>query len=495
MLTELRRIFRLASVYAVGDLFIRGATILLLPLYAAYLTPHEYGILAVATSMAGLASVVFAMGLNGAVVRFYYELSEHERPNFYGTLWLALLVGPALLLIGLELLGGRLLTGLLNQVPYEPYLRLAFLIAWTSVALLTIPLEVFRASERPAAYITLSLGQFAFGAILTVVLVVVLGRGAAGALLARLIAALATGIIGLVILRGYLQSRIYWPNLQRAVAYGLPLLPHFLSHWILTASDRIILERYVPLSEVGVYSIGYQIGSVMILFIAACNNGVFPLFGRLNPRNPPEVAALVRIVTYYVAALAVIGVGIALFAKEIVLVLASRYASSAAIVPWVVLGYMFYALYFPAMNTIMLVEKRTKWVPVFTGTAAAANVVLNLLFIPRFGIVAAAITTAVSYALLFALVFLSAQRMRPLPYEYRRVALILAAGVGVYSLSLLGRAMLPSVSLLVKAGALVAFPVLLWILGFPNEVERHAAALLPVIVYRHVRSLGGHRAV
>lgn len=494
MIMQLGRILRLASIYAMGDLFIRGAAFLLLPLYAAYLTPREYGIFAVATSMAGLAGVIFALGLNGAVLRFQYKLDEEERPRFYGTVWLALLLGPALLLAGVELLGGSPFGGLLGQVPYEPYLRLALWIAMATVALLTLPLEVFRATERPVAFVGFSLAQFAFGVVLTVVFVVLLGRGVAGALWARLIAALATGVVGVAVVRGQLQPRFHWPYLQQAVLYGMPLLPHFLSHWVLTASDRFILERYVPLSEVGLYSLGYQIGSVMMLFVAAGNNGIFPLFGRLDTRKPLDVAALMRIVTYYITALTAIGVGVALFAQEIVLLLASQYGPAAGVIPWVVLGHLFVALYFPPMNTITLVVGRTKWVPALTGTAAATNVVLNLILIPRFGILAAAATTAVSYALLFVLVFGYAQRLRHLPYEYRRIAIVLTAGAGAYALGVLGRDISTNLAPLIKVGALAFFPVLLWLLGFPNDAEWRAAAHFPLAVSRHVRSFGSHRA-
>lgn len=490
---QFRRTLRAVSVYVAGDILVRSGAFLLLPLYAAYFTPHEYGIFAVATSIAGLAGVVFAFGLNGAVLRFHYKLDQEERPRFHGTVWLALLMGPTLLVAGVELLRGWPLVRFLGQVPYEPYLRPALWTALASAALLSLPLEVFRATERPLVYVGFGSAQFVFGAVLTVVFVVFLGWGAVGALWARLIATLSIGVVGIAVVRGYLRPQFHWSYLKQALLYGLPFLPHFLSHWILTASDRLILERYLALSEVGLYSLGYQMGSVMMLFAAAGNNGIFPFFGRLDIKDPRDVATLMRVVTYYVAALAAVGVGIALFADEVVLVFAPQYMAAARVIPWVVLGYLFVALYFPPMNTITLVVGQTKWIPVFTVTAAATNIALNFILIPQFGILAAAITTAVSYAFLFVLVFGYAQRLCPLPYEFRRLAMVFTAGAGVYTLGILGREVFPSIAPLTKATAIVAFPFFLWLLGFPDDVERRAVARLPIGISRLMRSYGGHR--
>jgi O-antigen/teichoic acid export membrane protein len=492
MLAELRRILRSAGVYAVGDLGIRAVGILLLPLYAAYLTPREYGILSVATAVAGLASVVFLLGLNGAVVRFYYELGEPERREFYGTLWATLLIVPAILLTALEVLRGWPLSRLLDQVPYEPYLRLAIWGAFAGAALLTLPLEVFRASDRPGAYVALHASQAVLGVVLAVVFVAVLRGGAVGALWARVIASVAVGLVGAWVLRKHIRARWHWPDLARALVYALPLLPHFLSHWALTASDRIVLERYVSLADVGMYSIGYQIGSIMMLFVIAGNNAMFPLFGRLDPNDGGQVKTLVRIVTYFIAVMAVLSLAVSLFAGEIIAVLAPAYSAAALVVPWVVLGHLFIALYMGPINTISLIVGRTTWVPLFTGAAALTNIALNLLLVPRYGFLAAAMTTAVSYGVMFALVFRHAQGLRPLPYEYRRVALILAAAGAAYALGVAGRLGFPAGRFAVEIAALALFPILLWVSGFPSSAERLAVSRAQLGLFRRMRPFG-HR--
>lgn len=492
MLADVRRIVRLAGVYTFGDLFVRAAGVLLLPLYAAYLTPREYGIVSVATSVAGLATIVFAMGLNGAVLRFYFELDEAERRGFFGTLWTAMVIVPALLTVVLDLAHGWPISEITGEVALDPYLRLAFWIAFTGAAFLTFPPEVFRASERPGAYVAFSLGQFLLVGILTVVFVVVLGRGAAGALWARLLGGLAIGSIGAWSLRPYLRPRLSWPDLRRAAAYGLPLMPHFLSHWVLTASDRLILGRYVSLADVGMYTVGYQVGAILMLFVLAGNNAILPLFGRLDPRNREQVTTLTRIVTYYVAAMVVLGLAIALFAREIIGILAGRYGPAAPVVPWVVLAYVFFALYIPPLNAVSLIAGRTTRIPLITGAAAGMNILLNILLIPRFSIMGAAFATTVSYAALFILSFLYAHGTHPLPYEYRRIGLVLGAAGTAYGLGIAGSLALPAGALAARAAALALFPALLWLIGFPSRAERRALEHLQLGLSRRVRLLIRH---
>jgi len=104
-------------------------------------------------------------------------------------------------------------------------------------------------------------------------------------------------------------------------------------------------------------------------------------------------------------------------------------------VPWVVLGCFFMGLYFTPMSILQFISGNTKPIPFCTGIAAGTNIALNLWLIPRYGMIVAAITTAFSYFVMFLGLFVSANYNTPLPYEYRRISLIMGIGVLTFFLA------------------------------------------------------------
>jgi len=475
MLSELKGIFVRSGLYAAGDILTKGLGLLLLPLYTAYLMPADYGILAVANVVSAVAGIVLTLGLSGSALKFYYELKGDERKCFYGSLWLFLILVPGVILILIEFSANSLFNAFFTKVPYSPYMRLALWTAYFTVAFTILPKELFRAAGRAIGFTMLNVGQFTLASGLTIWLVVGLRQGAAGALWASLISVVGIGIVSTILLWNSVHFNFDLRLLKRAFLYSFPLLPHFLSHWVLSGSDRVILERYVPLSDVGVYTVGYQIGSAMMLFAIAGNNSLIPLFGALNVSNYRDVEKLMQIVTYYILGLTIIALGLSLFSGEIIYTLTpTDYHHAVVVVPWVVLGYLFMALYFPAVNVLTLVVGDTRRVAICTVGAALVNVGLNLWLIPKYGAIAAAVTTAIAYMLLGTGIFAFAHKVLPVPYEYKRIGIILGGGFVTF---LVG-SNLPSVSfvssILLKALSIVLFIALLWRNRFFNQQELRA---------------------
>ena len=415
------------------------------------------------------------LGLNGAALRFYYDLEGDERRRFYGTLWCFFALFPALTLVFVELLGRKLFNQLFVQVSYSPYLRLALWTSYLTVVFMTLPREFFKASERAVIYAGLNIGQFLLVTGMTIWLVVGLKKGAEGALWARLAGVAGIGLVSMLVLRKHVCFSFNSRLLKQALIYGLPLLPHFLAHWGLSASDRVILQKYVSLTDVGVYSVGYTIGSAMLLFVVAGNNAMIPLFGKLKSESSVEVAKLMKVVTYYVLAITFIGLCISLFSKEIIYLLTPPFYHRAVfVIPWVVLGYFFMGLYVLPMNTFILIIADTKKVGIYTTGAAVTNIGLNLWLIPKYGMVAAAVTTAIAYFVLFLTISFFAHKRRSLPYEYYRISKILIVAFMTFVVGWYFAPNSIGAGIAVKTALLASFPFELWLVGFLIKGEHLA---------------------
>jgi O-antigen/teichoic acid export membrane protein len=241
---------------------------------------------------------------------------------------------------------------------------------------------------------------------------------------------------------------------------------------VLGSADRFILERLVSLEEVGIYNVGYQLGLGMSVMAGAANNTLIPLYGRMLDSEKARRDVVVA-TTYYAAAVVCVALGLSLFGEDLVtLFTPPSYHAAGSLIPWVVLGYVFFALYFPPTNLLALTYGRSSVIGLATGLGAIVNVGLNFAVIPFLGIMGAAATTALTYFVMMTSVAWLARRTAPLPIEKRRVGLLLAAGAIVFAV---GWAAAPEAllgSLAVKALALGTFPCLLWPLGFYSVQEK-----------------------
>jgi O-antigen/teichoic acid export membrane protein len=154
------------------------------------------------------------------------------------------------------------------------------------------------------------------------------------------------------------------------------------------------------------------------------------------------------------------------------------YHAAGELVPFIALGIAAMGFYFIPMNLLSMTAGRTGTIPLITVTAATVNVGLNLILVPRMGILAAAIDTAIGYGLLALLTTAYAQRVMHLDYEVVRILKIALAALLVYGAGLLaGDAVLgadPLFDLALKLCLAGLLPIVLWLLGFwtPGEKTR-----------------------
>ena len=430
--SALRRLVGASAVYGLGSVLVRGLGFVLLPVYTRYLSPAEYGIVALTVTCTVVLGLLYPLGLRAAVSRTYYESGTAEdRKKRVGTLWIAMILSAGVMALVLDRIGPSLAAALLPDVPFDPYLRLAVWTAFLGVLGLT-PLVILQAQERPHAFVLLTLWTALTTTAVTVWLVV-RGGGAQGYLQGALIGAGLAAIPYLALTIGQIRPGLRMSILVPALAFGLPLVPHALAGWVLEMSDRAILARLVPLHDVGVYSLGYQLGAAMGLLTTAFNAAWVPfLFGTLKNEGEEAHPKLARLVTYYAVALCFVGLGWSLLVGHaITLIAGPDFREASRVTPWVVGGYVFAGLYLIPTN-LLFWRRQTRVIPLVTLAAGAANIGLNLWLVPHYGAIAAAWSTLATYALLLILTWRSAERLHPFPYEYRRLGLMAGLALALF---------------------------------------------------------------
>jgi len=401
-----------------------------MPLYARAMGPADFAIVAVTNSLSAVLSIVLGVALYGCIPRLFFEFEERQRRAFFGTVLVLSVAIPATIVAGLYGLGVAGDLDVFATVRFEPHIRLVLFTSLFNV-FLPLPSAVYMSRELPrkAAFLSALSGLSQLG--LTLFFVAGLHRGAVGALEANLASAVLVGVLSLGLMLRMSDFSPALPGLGRALAFSLPLVPHLMANWALNISDRLVLERYVPAADVGRYSFGYMFGTIVSVVAASLGNALSPMANR-QLKDESTAANVPPLGTYLLTATTAFALTVVLAAREVIAIIApAAYAGAYEVVPWVVLGSVFQGMYL-VWSIGTWFSMKTKLVPVITAISAVLNIGVNLVFIPRYGVMAAAVSTTVCYGTSAVLHGLLAQRLHPIAWEYRRWALLLGAGIACF---------------------------------------------------------------
>jgi len=467
MISRIRSITGQSAIYGLGNLLPKAIGFILIPLYTNFLTPADYGILYFVTSLLGIMSIFLELGLGNTITRFHYDYLQDKREQraFYGTVWLSLHIFSLIATLLLIWQGENLFRSLFREVPFQPYGWLVLCIAFVNITSI-IPLALFRVREQANYYITFTVGRFLLNTLAIIYYVSVLRLGAEGSLRGQLLSAIIFSIPFTLVSLLNLDLRFDVNKLRASLAYGLPLIAHQLAGWALSVSDRLLLERYVSLTELGLYSLGYRFASILDLLLSSFNMAWAPFFFRTakEEKNAPRIFA--QLTTYYAIVVLFLALGISACAREVLVLVANpAFWDAYTVIPVVVLAGIANGAYFITVNSLFYTKKTNK-LPVFTGFAAITNVTLNMILLPKWGILGAAWTTVISYLISATLVFREARRIYPIPYEFKRLAVLFTIVTPLYVLGVSIRFETVFVSLIFKLLLVFTFPLLLYVFHF-----------------------------
>jgi O-antigen/teichoic acid export membrane protein len=307
-------------------------------------------------------------------------------------------------------------------------------------------------------------------AVISVVAVVGFDSGVAGVLVGTLIGSALAAAYGFSVSRSDLIGQLSRPELRKMLAYGAPLIPAAGAMWGLNFIDRVILAKLGSLTETGQYAVANRFGFVLLLLVTAFATAYGP-FQLALWREDPEAEKHVRdrVLTYLTIVLVSVGVVLAVFAREIISILAPAFGPGYKVVGMLVMAVVFWGIANVALFGIGLM-RRTGQVALFTAVALVINVVLNFLLIPPFGIVGASIANLIAYVVLAAAYYRKSQQLYPTPYTLAKPAKVLIAG----SLAMAVGALPLADSLLtfaIKLATVAAFCASLRLLGVVDEAE------------------------
>ena len=187
-------------------------------------------------------------------------------------------------------------------------------------------------------------------------------------------------------------SERFW---KHAILFNTPLIPHYLSQTVLNSSDRIMISQMVNEQSAGIYSIAYSVAQLMTLFSLAISQTLGPwIYQKIKAK---QISSITNVAYGALGLFAVLNILLIAFAPEIVAVFApASYYDAIWVIPPVAMS-TFFAFAYDLFAKFGFYYEKTHYVTLATLLGAVVNVVLNYVFIGRYGYVAAGYTTLVCY--------------------------------------------------------------------------------------------------
>jgi O-antigen/teichoic acid export membrane protein len=488
--SQLLELTRHSAVYGIGGLASRFLAVLMLPLYTKYVSAGDYGRIELLMATMAVAVVLIRGGANFGFIRFYFlDDNFYYRQRLVRTVFWTQMAYSTVVLLFCIAFAHPIARVLGITARHQPDLQgsgaslviATAVLMWANVNYAQMT-NLFRAEKRSAAFSLATLVNIAITVGLTVVFVVVQHEGPLGIIVGNLSGTLIVWAV-LLVYRAE-QLGLQWDGgLLRAMnRFGVPLMAAALAMWVTNFGDRLMLSKLLHgpfrLTELGQYSLATKIASAMVLLFTAFQIA-WPAFAYSIEDDNEAKRAFSYVLTYLLLLASWGALALSLFAPWLVHWLGRRpgYWPAEEAIP--ALAYA--SVFFAGFIVVTIGAGRTKrtglnWI---AATAAAAlNFGLNLWLIPAYGMLGAAYATLAAYIVLMAIRTVNAQKIYPVAYQWRRVAIIL---ITAGALTGIGEA-LPQTLPLAFALTL-AYPLVLGLIGFylPAERARLRRLLLPRI--------------
>ena len=408
-------------IYGLGHVLTRLANFLLLPLLTNSLTPTDYGIISIIYIFIGFTMTFYRYGMDSALMKFYIE-SNNPKSYFSSILFLQIItsaVFSSILFLFRDYIEPVLIGN--GETIFITYLAIIIFcdIIWNLIIL------TLRALEKPLKFISFNLLNVSMTLGFTIYLVNIKQMGAEGVLLGNLIAsAIMVLLSSLLLIKQFSIHSINISIMNKIIKFGLPFLPAAIFTMIMEGADRFFLKYMMGESIVGIYSAGYKLGIFGLLIIMAFNMGWTPYFLKHN-KDENANANYSAIATFLLGFYSFIGILITIITPQIKYfnisgysLIGAEYFDGLSIVPIILLSYYFLGIYILMMPRIYKHGSTSK-IAYFRFIGALSNIILNILLIPKFGIMGSAFATLISFALMSYYIFNFGNRLEYIKYNIK----------------------------------------------------------------------------
>ncbi|MDO9512162.1 MAG: oligosaccharide flippase family protein [Bacteroidales bacterium] len=479
MFAKIRSAATQTLVYSIGNLAAKLTGFILLPLYTSHLSIAEYGTLGLLETLGQFLAATLAISLPTALLRWIStEKDENKRKSIVFTTLISLFT--ILVLFNSIAIPLRNYFSLLlfERTDFGLYISLLFLSMSFDVLNLVV-LNLIRFHEKPGLYIIINTVKLALILGLNIYFIAGLGMGVEGVILGQLIGSVALNVISMVFLFRNMLPRFNRTAFKEMIRYGFPLIFTNVSALILALGDRFIIEEFLGLDDLGLYTMGYRIaGFINVFILQSFQLGFLPIAYKMFEEKDAR-RFFSKVLTYFVLLLLIAALFLSLFAREAIMLFSPNnhsYWAAYAVVPLISLSFVFKGMqYYFSLG--LHYAKQTGYNAMIVMVSAVVSLGLNFLLIPRIGIIGSAISINIATIVMMVLYYHYSQKFYKISFEIKRMGMLFLISGVLFFIAMIIPEMGFWLGIIVKLILFSTFPVLLWFSGFLETDEKKRLSL------------------
>lgn len=379
--------------YLIGNFFNKGFAFLTIPIFTRLLSTTDYGIINTYSSWAGILSMIVGFAMHMSIRNAFVDYKDDTESYLSTIIKFTLLSSLGFMLI---------FYAVIKIFRINISLSLVFICLFHSVASSIIE-DVSCYFMMKYNYIKRTILMILPNLISVCVAIFLISYILKKDLyLGKIIPEALTIIIFAIILSiCYTKKGFNTAYIKHALKISLPLILHGAALNILSNSDRIMITWLADASQAGIYSLVYSLGMVTYAITLSIDGIWIPWFtNKMKEKSYDEINYITK---DYIKLITYIMCGLIIVSPEILKILASKsYWEGIKLIPIIIVAnFLFFA--YNIYSNLEHYYKKSNQITALTILAAVLNLVLNYIFIPKFGYVAAAFTTAISYFVIFIL--------------------------------------------------------------------------------------------
>ncbi len=410
-----KKILSNVLTFGFGELLNKLIPFILLPILTNYLSPEEYGYVAVYTAALAFLLILISLSSHANISVFFFKVDEVSFAKVVTNCVALSFVALTVIEISIYLL-----RDIINKILIAEWLGgLAFAAFFQSIGLFY--LTILRVKGKIKSYITFQIVLTAINALLSLFLIIILSYGWEGRIWGLIIGIALVGLVALYQL--YRYSLLSFSYLSKSAAlkniiFSAPLLVHALSSWVKTSLDKILLMGYLTAGVTGEYAVLYQICSTLLIFYMTLNQVLQPeLFRVLKEKKTGYQIRLKQTIKLLVIGIIIVSVIFYQMLPHIYdFMIGEKYKYNGEISLLLVTAFGIQGVYFVFINFLYFNEE-TKSIGKYSLINGVSHIFIGLWLIPMYGTKGAAWLALLSTTQLTIFTLYTIYRKKLLPQE------------------------------------------------------------------------------
>lgn len=413
--------------YVIGNFLLKGITFLSAPIFTRLLTTSDFGLFSTYSSYVSIFYIVLGLALHTSINNAKYKYKD-DLDKFVSSIILMILLSVCIW----GILGNTFFNVYEDWFGFDRLILNCLIFHCLGDALIQIYNVYVSLTYSVRSFLKISAFNAISNLLFSIILILTVFSGER--YVGRIIGAfIPMGLIGIYIIVYFFRkarpkyNKGFW---KFALLYSLPIIPHGIAQVVLSTFDRIMIKNMVDAGAAGIYSFAYTINSLFLVASTSLDK-VWRPWG-YEKMEAKDYTSIKRQATKYAFGMALFAVMIMMVAPELIKILGDRdyWDSTSCVIPVLLGGYFTFLYNLPSL--VEYVHGKTGYIAVGSVCAATLNIILNYIYIPKYGYIAAAYTTLVTYMLYFVFHYIISVKVQgSVLFDTKKLFLISLATCGI----------------------------------------------------------------